>query len=170
MRFEPGLRAAALTEAPHAWVRWDAGNETADVLQAVMPIHGVELFSFHAGRWHRFGRTLPAFDFRGDLDYQPLSHVLFPAPVQPIAAWTDNRVAAGAVWRWVSATIGRARTTALLCPLASRSSAWSDTVPSGAGLASLQGIGLDDQADSDAGRAFAVRWRAAERVSGAGTC
>src|ERR1700722_12890319 len=86
LRCEPGLRASVTERG--TWLRWDAGNER--VLQAVMPIHGVELFSFHAGRWHRFGQTLPAFDFPGNLDYQPLAHVLFPTPVQPIVAPTAN--------------------------------------------------------------------------------
>jgi hypothetical protein len=136
LRVEPGLRAS-LTE-DHAWLRWDAGNE--HVLRIVMPIHDAQLFRFHEGRWHRFGESLPAFDFPGDLDYEPLSHALFPAPVQPMSV----PALAGQPMRLALERDDRPRpTTALLCPLASLL-AWCDTVPS-ARLAMLQGTCLDER-------------------------
>jgi hypothetical protein len=134
LRVEPGLRAA-LTDQ-HAWLRWDAGNER--VVQAVMPIHGAVLFRFHDGRWHRFGQTLPAFDFPGDLEYQPLAHVLFPAPVQPIPAVTPPA-------RPVRLTLERddrpRQTSGLMCPLKALL-AWADTVPT-ARLAAIEGMALN---------------------------
>jgi hypothetical protein len=135
LRCEPGLRAA-LTER-HAWLRWDAGNER--VLEAVMPIHGVELFSLHLGRWHRLGQLLPTFDIPANLDYRPLAHALFPAAVQPIAqgavAWKPLRLALQPDDRPRAAT-------ALLCSLRALGE-WCDTVPS-ARLASLQGAVLGE--------------------------
>jgi MoxR-vWA-beta-propeller ternary system domain bpX2 len=136
LRVEPGLRVA-LT-ADHAWLRWDAGNER--VLQAVMPIHGVVLYSFEAGRWYRFGSSLPDFDFPTDLDEQPLAHVMFPAVVQPIAAPTF----AGQPLRLTLERDDRPRaTSAVLCPLASLSP-WCDTVPT-ARLAALVGVWLGEE-------------------------
>jgi hypothetical protein len=128
------LRAALAGQ--HAWLRWDAGNER--VTQAVMPIHGAVLYRFHDGRWYRFGHTLPAFDFPGDLDYQPLAHVLFPAPVQPIPAATP-------VARPVRLTLERddrpRQTSGLVCPLKALL-AWADTVPT-ARLAAVEGVAMD---------------------------
>jgi hypothetical protein len=129
LRCEPGLRAA-LTDG-HVWLRWDAGNER--VLEAVIPIHGVELFSFDSGRWLRAGQLLPAFDFPGNLDYRPLAHVLFPAPAQPIGL--------GAVaWKPLRLSLQRddrpRAASALLCSMDALCE-WSDTVPA-ARLASMQ--------------------------------
>jgi hypothetical protein len=137
LRAEPAVRAA-LTE-DHAWIRWDAGDD--HVLQTVLPIHDAVLFGFHDGQWHRFGETLPAFDFPVHLEYRPLAHVLFPMPVVPIPAQ------AGVV-QPLRLTLRRdeqpRKTTALLCGLAALS-AWSDTVPA-ARLASLQGAYLNETA------------------------
>lgn len=136
LRIEPGLRAALTDE--HAWLRWDAGNE--QVVQAVMPIHDVVLFRFHEGCWRRFGQMLPAFDFPGELDYQPIAHVLFPAPVQPIPV---PQVAFQPSSLRLERDDRPRATTALLCPLASLL-VWCDTVPASR-LAPLQGVCLEDR-------------------------
>jgi hypothetical protein len=133
LRTEPGVQAA-LTEE-HTWLRWDAGNEL--VLQTVMPIHGAILFHFQDGHWHGFGQALPAFDLPTNLDYQPLAHVLFPAPVQPIPAPAPRPAAVGLTLRRDDR---RRVTTALLCDLPALA-AWSDTVAS-ARLAALEAAAL----------------------------
>jgi hypothetical protein len=136
LRVEPGLRAA-LTEK-HAWLRWEAGNER--VIEVVMPIHESVLFRFHAGRWHRYGESLPAFDFPHDLDYQPLAHVLFPTAVQPISPPTQIRQPV----RLGLARDDRPRsTTALLCPIDVLCK-WSDSVPT-ARLESIVGLRMGDE-------------------------
>src|SRR6476660_8106204 len=82
LRCEPGVQLAQT--ADRVWVRWELGNE--HVLRAVLPLHDGALFAFRDGAWHRFAEALPAFDFPARLDFQPLAHVLFPAPVQPLPA------------------------------------------------------------------------------------
>jgi hypothetical protein len=137
LRTERGMQAA-LTEQ-YAWIRWEAGNEV--VLRLVLPIHDAVLFHFHDGRWHQFGQTLPAFDFPADLDYQPLAHVLFPAPVQPIPPLPMREQPLSVVLKREDRP---RKTTALLCPLSSLLG-WSDTVPT-ARLTSLQAIHLHGRA------------------------
>jgi len=136
LRIEPGLRAC-LTEQ-HAWLRWDAGNER--VLRAVMPIHDALLYCFHDGRWHRFGHALPDFEFPIDLHYQPLAHLLFPMPVQPIPVPATS-------WQALRMTLERddrpRATTAMRCTLQALS-AWSDTVGTQR-LASLRAVVQRDE-------------------------
>jgi uncharacterized membrane protein len=137
LRVEPGLRAALTVE--HAWLRWEAGNE--HVVELVMPIHDAVLFRFHEGRWHRFGESLPAFDFPSDLNYQPLAHVLFPAAVQPISPPKRIRQPV----QLALAREDRPRTTsALLCPIRVLCE-WSDTIPTSR-LESIVGLRLGEEA------------------------
>jgi hypothetical protein len=136
LRTEPGVQVA-LTE-DYAWLRWEAGNE--GVLQTVMPIHGTLLFCFQDGHWRRFGEALPAFDFPMQLDYQPLAHVLFPAPILPIPAPSLRPAPVLLTLR----RDDRPRcATALLCSLSALSE-WSDTASS-ARLAALDVVALGDQ-------------------------
>jgi hypothetical protein len=134
LRTEPGVQAALVDR--HAWIRWDGGSDV--VMRTVLPIHGVVLFGVRDGQWHQFGQTLPAFDFPTELEYQPLAHVLFPAPVQPIPP-------GGEIVQAVELTLARddrpRQTTALLCP-ATALAAWSDSVPT-VRLSALQGVVLD---------------------------
>ena len=131
LRITPGLRVALLGD--HAWLRWEAGDQA--VLSAVLPIHGVELFSFRDGRWHRFGSSLPDFGFPHGLEYQPIAHALFPGAVQPIA---DN----GSPRLPLRMTLRRddevRPATAMRCTLDALL-AWSDTVGAGR-LTKLQGV------------------------------
>jgi hypothetical protein len=131
LRGEPGVQVAL--EVGRLWLRFEPGAER--VVRKVLPLAGAELFTSHGGTWRRFGQSLPAFDVPADLSLQPLSHVLFPAPVQPVppgdAAITPVRLNL--------ALDDRARaTTAMLCPLATLV-AWADTVPA-ARLARLYGV------------------------------
>src|SRR4051812_42015610 len=82
LRGEPGVQVAQV--AGRLWVRFDVGREA--VLRVLLPLAGTELFVFRDGAWRRFGRSLPAFDFPQRAHFEPLSHVLFPAPVVPIPA------------------------------------------------------------------------------------
>jgi hypothetical protein len=99
---------------------------------------------------------LPAFDFPDQLDYQPLAHALFPAPVQPIGRGT-------VAWKPIRLGLQRddrpRAATALLCTLDALRD-WSDAIPTGR-LASLQGalqgehvlvVGADLPALADAER------------------
>jgi len=63
-----------------AWVRWPAGNER--VLEQVLSLPGVVLFSHRDSHWSRFGCKLPAFDVPVSADYQPLHQVLTPDSFQ----------------------------------------------------------------------------------------
>jgi hypothetical protein len=80
LRGRPGVDVALAND--RTWVRWQAGDE--EVLRRVLPVAGVELYVHQDGRWHRFGRHLPALDFPQGLDYRPLHQVLFPAAVLPV--------------------------------------------------------------------------------------
>jgi hypothetical protein len=80
LRATPGLDVALASG--RAWVRWQAGDE--EVLRRLLPVAGVELYVPREGRWHRFGRHLPAFAFPTGLEYRPLHQVLFPAPMLPL--------------------------------------------------------------------------------------
>jgi hypothetical protein len=64
LRREAGIRVTVARG--RAWVSWDDGpasEATRRILvERLMPLSGVELFSRHDGRWHRLGERLPAFD------------------------------------------------------------------------------------------------------------
>jgi hypothetical protein len=80
LRATTGITVALDGES--AWVRWESSDD--QVLCRLWPVAGVELYVFQGGRWHRFGRHLPALDFPTHLEYRPLHQVLFPAPVLPV--------------------------------------------------------------------------------------
>jgi hypothetical protein len=80
LRARPGVEVTL--EGERAWVSWPAGDE--EVLHRVLPVSGVELYVLREGRWHRFGRHLPAFDAEPEDEPQPLDRVLFPDPVRPL--------------------------------------------------------------------------------------
>lgn len=137
LRTEAGVQVARTDR--YAWVRWHAGDD--EVLRVVMPIHGAELFRLHDGCWHRFGQVLPAFDFPSELEYQPLAHVLFPAPVTPTP---PPSTALSPIRLTLQRDDRPRRTTGTLCSLAALA-AWSDTVPTDR-LTSLQAIHHGDHA------------------------
>jgi hypothetical protein len=63
------------------WLRWPAGD--ADILNCVLPIQGVEIFTHRDGNWFRPGRRLPVFDIPDDDEAVTLLHLLSPAAFQP---------------------------------------------------------------------------------------
>ena len=64
LRREAGIRVTI--SGGRAWVCWDDGpasEATRRILvERLLPLAGVEIFSRHDGRWHRPGERLPAFD------------------------------------------------------------------------------------------------------------
>ena len=131
LRCEPGLHAARAGDT--LWLRWDAGNDA--VAQSVLPLPGAELFVRRDDRWYRLGRALPAFDVPADLDYRPLAHVLFPAPLTatpaPILDLRPERL-----------TLRRdpsPRPTAAVRAALTAVQRWADTVPT-MRLAELRGV------------------------------
>lgn len=125
-----GVEVALLGD--RAWLRWEAGE--ANVLRAVLPIRGVELFVTRDGHWYRFGRHLPAFDFPKDADYRPLCQILTPAPVCPVSP--PPLAASPAALTLVADS--RPRPAAALRCNADDLARWADGVPEGR-LAALQG-------------------------------
>jgi hypothetical protein len=122
LRAEPDLEVA--TADRDIWLRWRSADDR--VLRAVLPLPSCVLFTFHAGRWHRFGQALPDFSVPTGLDYRRLSQVLFPAPVSPLPAPERAMTPARLTIRPDS----RPRpTTALRCRLADFA-AWADGLSS----------------------------------------
>jgi hypothetical protein len=74
----PGLTLARIGD--RAWIRWQAGNE--HILEQVLSLPGVILFSHHDSHWRRFGCQLPAFDVPETADYQSLHQMLTPDSFQ----------------------------------------------------------------------------------------
>ena len=122
VRAVPGVMV--LHQSTQTWVRWEAGDER--VLQRVLPVPGVALYSFREGHWYRLGGHLPAFEVVAEGDFQPLAQALFPAPVQPLAPQAGP---------WPKITLAlrpeaQARpTTAMICPL-KEFLLWMDAIPS----------------------------------------
>jgi hypothetical protein len=77
LRTSRELRVQILND--RVWLRWPAGLE--EILDVVLPIHGVQLFAYRAGNWYRPGRHLPVFDVPDEGESVTLLHALSPAPV-----------------------------------------------------------------------------------------
>ena len=120
LRCEPGLQVAHA--AGRLWLRFAPGSER--VLHGILPLHGVELFAVRDGTWRRFGQSLPAFDFPHDPRFEPLEHVLFPAPVLPVPV---GPAPVAPVHLSLKPDDRPRPTTAMLCPLAPLLT-WADTV------------------------------------------
>jgi hypothetical protein len=130
LRCTPEVKATVTPD--HVWLRWPAGND--EVLAAIMPLDGVELFSLEGSHWHRPGERLPAFEVPQLGEGLSLERVLFPLPVEPepprtlpsdtitLSLVPDDRPRA---------------TSALLCP-ARVLAAWADYAPT-ADLEAVQG-------------------------------
>jgi hypothetical protein len=130
LRCEPGVEVAPVGDV--CWLRWEPGTDR--VLRAVMPLPGAELFAFRRGQWRRLGQSVPAFDVPDGLDYQPLSHILFPAPVVPIPP-RPGALRPAALRLVPDATMRP--TTALLADI-DNVATWADGVPD-VRLAALRG-------------------------------
>lgn len=55
LRRTDGVRVAQ--DGDRVWVYWPAGAE--EIIRQVLPVDGVELFTFRAGLWYRVGRSIP---------------------------------------------------------------------------------------------------------------
>ena len=77
LRTSTQLRVLMMND--RVWLRWPAGAD--EILGAVLPIHGVELFAYRAGNWYRPGRHLPVFDVPDDRDCVALLQALSPTPL-----------------------------------------------------------------------------------------
>jgi hypothetical protein len=120
LRCDPGVSVAL--HSGRLWVRFDAGTDR--VLRTLLPLSHIDLFVAREGVWHRYGQSLPAFDFPHDAHFQALHQAIFPAPVQPAPAG----VAPVTPLRLTLRRDDRSRpTTAMLCPLAALQE-WADTV------------------------------------------
>ncbi len=122
VRAVPGVMV--LQQAARTWVRWEAGDE--QVLRRLLPVPGVTLYSFREGHWYRLGGHLPAFEVVAEGDFQPLSQILFPAPVQSLAPQAGP-------WSKITLTLrpeAQPRpTTAMICPI-HELLVWADAIPS----------------------------------------
>jgi hypothetical protein len=136
LRCEPGLQVA--TADGRLWLRFESGSER--VLRGIMPLHGVELFTFRDGAWRRFGQSLPAFDFSQSARFESLYQVLFPTAVVPVPGGTAP---IRPVRLKLTADDRPRPTTAMLCSLPALA-AWADTVPS-TRLGRLHGVVRGEQ-------------------------
>lgn len=130
VRTAPGVMV--LRQPTRTWVRWEAGDER--VLQRVLPVPNVVLYAFRGGRWYRLGGHLPIFDAVTEGNFQPLCHVLFPAPVQPLASPNGP-------WAKIDLCLrpdGRPQPTSAMICLLQDLVHWMDAIPSSR-LAALQG-------------------------------
>jgi hypothetical protein len=84
-----------------AWVFWEPGDD--QVLRAVLPVEGVELYEQRGDAWHQAGRRLPSFMGSPPGDPIPLARAVMPAPFSaeapgrgsvlalPLRLWRDSR-------------------------------------------------------------------------------
>lgn len=93
LRREPGVRVAI--EAGRAWVCWDDNPDSATtrrvLLERLLPLAGVDVFTRRDGRWHRPGELLPAFDVPGSVDSAglPLGRVILPERLEILPPGPD---------------------------------------------------------------------------------
>ena len=93
LRREAGIRV--MLSGGRAWVSWDDGpasEATRRILvERLLPLAGVEIFSRRDGRWHRPGERLPAFDLPiGESPGgAPLDRVIVPEPVRIVPPGSD---------------------------------------------------------------------------------
>lgn len=89
LRDEPGIRVTIV--GGRAWVFWDDGPASEAtrriVVDRLLPLSGVEIFSRRDGRWHRAGERLPAFELPADAGGAgvPLGRVVLPGPLAIVA-------------------------------------------------------------------------------------
>ncbi len=74
-----------------AWVTWSIGN--ADVVNYLLPVPGVVLFTHRRGAWFKFGNRLPSDEIPPAGEGQPLAAVLVPARFQATAPPSSELVA-----------------------------------------------------------------------------
>ena len=118
----PGVVCRQLGE--NVWVRWEGNDEK--LLERLLPIPGVTLYSWREGRWYRLGSVLPAFDVPAEGPVRPLHDLLFPAAIQPITLSAPARTSAQTLG--LVADDQPRPATALIASLPELL-AWADTVP-----------------------------------------
>jgi len=122
VRATPGVMV--LVQPTRTWVRWEPGEER--VLQCVLPVPGVALYSFREGHWYRLGGHLPAFEVVTEGNFEPLHHAMFPSPVQPLVPQVGPW---GQITLALRPEAGARPTTAMICSLQDLM-AWADAIPS----------------------------------------
>jgi MoxR-vWA-beta-propeller ternary system domain bpX2 len=85
-RSAPGVQVAL--HGGLAWVRWEPHQDY--ILQALLPVRGVQLYVQRDGLWYRHGGHLPAFDLPEQADYRPLYRAVTPVPVKPVPPLLPN--------------------------------------------------------------------------------
>jgi hypothetical protein len=122
LRCWPGVRV--LEQGDRCWLWWEPSD--AEVLRAVLPIDGVQLFARRDGLWYRAGEALPVFTLPGSEGARSLTVALTPASLQPdgsaapaVAPVALRLVRGEELWP----------TSALLCP-ALELRTWADTATS----------------------------------------
>jgi MoxR-vWA-beta-propeller ternary system domain bpX2 len=130
---------SVILDGDHAWVFWDPGD--AQVLRAVLPIDGVELYEKRGNAWHRSGRRLPSFEGSPPGEPIPLSRAVTPAPFSAMLPREDSPPTLPLrLWR-----DARPRpTTAALCSLVVLGK-WADTALSSE-IGAIRGAVLGDSA------------------------
>src|SRR5690242_7899362 len=80
LRRVPGVTVTVAGD--RAWVRWGPGS--AEVLDRVRPIQGVELYVRRGGLWYRLGHRAPTFGLPVDDEGAvPLDRAVLPLAVRP---------------------------------------------------------------------------------------
>jgi hypothetical protein len=82
LRAREGIRT--LLSAGRQWMWWDPGDE--EVLAAVLPLPGVELFGHRDEGWFRAGSRVPTGCVPSMDGAMPLSSALLPSPISPSLA------------------------------------------------------------------------------------
>jgi hypothetical protein len=111
-----------IADGDHLWLRW---SDDEEVLSAVLPLPGVELYERRAGEWYHPGQRLPCIGPPGGRETLRLDRVVVPAPLKPL----EPPGCPASPVRLLLVGDGRARpATALGCTLAALA-AWADGVP-----------------------------------------
>jgi hypothetical protein len=65
-----------------AWVRWPEGQ--SEVVQCLLPVHGIEFFIQSAGLWFRFGHSVPTNDAPPPGEGVSVAAILAPNRFEPL--------------------------------------------------------------------------------------
>jgi hypothetical protein len=82
LRSAPGVNVKL--EESHAWVHWDAPNQT--VVERILPVTGARVYVRRGDCWYLHRAHLPAFDVPDLSDARPLCDLLLPKPARAHAA------------------------------------------------------------------------------------
>ncbi len=121
LRHLPGILVAPIGD--RAWIRWNPSLQS--VLERILPIPDIQLFTHHKGFWYQPGRHLPDFNLPIETSPEqlPLASVLLPDKIEGIPEPTD--LPAPLPITWVRDDEPRPA-TALTCSLAQLGQ-WAET-------------------------------------------